>query len=149
MDQRLTIRRRARSTWSGTVPEGEGTLAVQSGALDGAFTLHGRVDDDVAQTNPEELIGAALAGCFTMSLAGVLSDEGHPPAKLETKAMVQLEQLEGGFSVTRITLDVVGDVAGVDQERFAELAAQAEAGCPISRALSGTEIVVNPQVATA
>lgn len=147
MDQRLTIRRRARSTWSGTVPEGGGTIAVQSGAFDGAFTLHGRMEDGAAQTNPEELIGAALAGCFTMSLAGVLSDAGHPPARLETKAMVQLEQLEGGFSVTRITLDVVAEVAGLDEVQLAALAAQAEAGCPISRALSGTEIVVTPRLA--
>jgi lipoyl-dependent peroxiredoxin len=149
MDQRLTVRRRARSTWSGTVPEGGGSISVQSGAFDSAFTLHGRMDPDVPQTNPEELIGAAEAGCFTMSLASLLSDEGHPPEQLETKVMVQLEQLETGFSITHITLDVTGQVDGVDEASFAALAEQAKATCPISRALSGTEVTLTARLAAA
>jgi lipoyl-dependent peroxiredoxin len=146
MDERLTIRRRARSSWSGTVPEGGGEIAVQSGAFTSAFTLHGRMDADVAQTNPEELIGAAQAGCFTMSLADLLSTAGHPPARLETKAMVQLEQLDAGFSITRIALETIGQVDGMDAEAFVSLAEQAKATCPISRALAGTEITLTARL---
>jgi osmotically inducible protein OsmC len=98
-------------------------------------------------TNPEELIGAAEAGCFTMSLANVLSEAGHPPDDLRTTAHVRLEQVDGRFSITRIELETVGQVEGVSAERFAELAAEAKSTCPISRALAGTEITVDAKLA--
>lgn len=148
MDQKLTVRRRARSTWSGTVPDGAGRITLQSGAFEGDFTLHGRVDEGVPQTSPEELIGAAQAGCFTMSLADLLSEAGHAPSALDTSAMVQLEQQETGFAITRIALETVGEVDGLDQARFAELAEQAKATCPVSRALSGTEISLSARLTT-
>jgi osmotically inducible protein OsmC len=93
------------------------------------------------------LIAGAEAGCFTMSLANLLSEAGHPPEDLRTSAKVRLEQLETGFSVTRIALRTTGVVPGVDQETFARLAEQAKATCPISRALAGTEIVVEATLA--
>jgi lipoyl-dependent peroxiredoxin len=91
-------------------------------------------------TNPEELIGAAEAGCFTMSVANLLSEAGHPPTDLQTTARVHLEQRDAGFSITRIELRIVGDVPGVDGETFSTLAKQAEETCPVSRALAGTQI---------
>jgi osmotically inducible protein OsmC len=138
--------RTANASWSGTVPDGGGRIGVGSGAFEGPFTLRARVEEGQAGTNPEELIGAADAGCFTMSLANELSEAGHPPDDLRTSARVHLEQLEGGFSITRIELDVVGRVAGVDEETFVRLAEQAKATCPVSRALAGTEITLNARL---
>ena len=104
-------------------------------------------EDVERATNPEELIGGAEAGCFTMSLANLLGEAGHPPADLQTTAEVRLEQLESGFSITRIRLVTVGDVPGIDEVTFAGLAEQAKATCPVSRALAGTEIVLEAKLA--
>jgi osmotically inducible protein OsmC len=93
-------------------------------------------------TNPEELIAAASAGCYTMSLADLLSNEGHPPADLQTRARIRLEQTDAGFRITGIELRTSGEVPGVDQRQFAALAEQAKATCPVSLALAGTEITV-------
>lgn len=140
----MTVRvsRSAQASWQGTVPEGGGRIALGSGVYEGAFTLHNRVDDIARGTNPEELIAAAEAGCFTMSLASLLSDEGFPPDDLQTTARVRLEQKEEGFRITRISVSTVGAVPGVDAERFTALAEQAKATCPVSLALAGTEITV-------
>jgi lipoyl-dependent peroxiredoxin len=135
--------RTAQASWQGTVPEGGGRIGLGSGAFEGPFTLRARVEDVERATNPEELIGAGEAGCFTMSLASLLSDAGHPPADLRTTARVQLEQLDtGGFQISRIQLRTVGEVPGIDADRFASMAEQAKATCPVSRALAGTEITV-------
>lgn len=124
------------------MPDGGGRLALGSGAFEGEFTLRNRVEDDVKGTNPEELIAAAAAGCFTMSLANLLEEAGSPPEDLRTTARVRLEQKEEGFRITRISISTVGDVPGFDPARFAELAEQAKATCPVSLALAGTEIVL-------
>jgi osmotically inducible protein OsmC len=139
----IRVTRSAEASWQGTVPEGGGRLALGSGAFEGPFTLRARVEDVDRATNPEELIGAAEAGCFTMSLASLLSDRGNPPRELRTTARVVLEQQDSGFSLTRVDLQTVGDVPGVDAPTFAELAEQAKATCPVSRALAGTEISVH------
>ena len=100
------------------MPEGGGRIAVGSGAYEGPFTLRARIDDVERSTNPEELIGAASAGCFTMSLANLLTEDGHPPADLQTKARVRLEQTDDRASRSPAsTLQTVGDVPGVDAER--------------------------------
>jgi osmotically inducible protein OsmC len=139
----IRVTRNAQASWQGTVPDGGGRIALGSGAFEGPFTLKARVEDVERATNPEELIGAAEAGCFTMSLASLLSEAGHPPTDLTTTARVRLEQQEsGGFAITQIALRTVGDVPGVDQERFAQLAEEAKATCPVSRALAGTEVTV-------
>ncbi len=143
----IRIRRRSTVSWQGNVEEGGGRIALGSGAYEGPFTLRARVEDVQRSTNPEELIGAAHAGCFTMSLANLLSSEGHPPNKLETTAMVQLEQQEQGFSITQIKLTTVGDIADVDAQRFTELANRAKQTCPVSRALAGTELVLEAKLA--
>jgi lipoyl-dependent peroxiredoxin len=142
----VRLKRRAHATWQGTVPDGGGRIGVGSGAFEGPFTLKARMGDE-RSTNPEELIGAAHAGCYTMSLANLLEEAGHPAINLETQATVTLEQLETGFSITRIELSTTGEVDGVDEARFQELAAQAEATCPVSRALAGTEIVLQARLA--
>ena len=141
------ISRHARATWRGTVEDGGGELALGSGAFTGEFTLRARVEDVDRATNPEELIAAASAGCFTMSLASMLADANTPVTDLQTTARVRLEQLDEGFRITRISLTCVGQVPGVDQERFAELAEQAKATCPVSLALAGTEIVLDANLA--
>ncbi len=143
----IRVTRRSRASWQGTVPDGGGRIELGSGAYEGPFSLRARVEDVERATNPEELIGAAHAGCFTMSLANVLSEAGHPPQDLRTTASVRLEQQESGFAITQIALETVGQVDGIDAERFAELAAEAERTCPVSRALAGTEITLSAKLA--
>lgn len=138
----VRVSRHAEASWQGTVPEGGGRLALGSGAYEGAFTLRNRIEDVERGTNPEELIAAAEAGCFTMSLADLLSEAGTPPADLQTTVRVRLEQKDEGFRITRISVSTVGDVPGVDAEQFAALAQRAKATCPISLALAGTEITL-------
>jgi osmotically inducible protein OsmC len=96
-----------------------------SGAYEGPFSLRARVEDVERATNPEELIAAAEAGCFTMSLANLLSEAGHPPDDLQTTAKIRLEQLEAGFRITLIELATTGSVPGIDGATFARLAEQA------------------------
>lgn len=138
----IRVTRTAAASWQGTVPDGGGRLALGSGAYEGDFTLRARVDDVTRSSNPEELIAAASAGCYTMSLADLLSNEGHPPDDLQTKAKVRLQQTDEGFRITRIELTTTGDVPGVDAVRFMELAEQAKSTCPVSLALAGTEITL-------
>ncbi|WP_320671771.1 OsmC family peroxiredoxin [Patulibacter defluvii] len=134
----LKITRKAAAVWKGSVEEGEGRLSLGSGTFDGPYSLRSRVED-VPQANPEELIGAAHAGCFTMSLSNLLTEAGHPPTELRTSAQVRMEQRDSGFTITRIELKTVGEVEGVDAETFAALAQQAKDTCPVSRALAGVE----------
>jgi osmotically inducible protein OsmC len=143
------VTRTAYASWSGTVPDGGGRLALGSGAFEGPFTLRARVEEGVSGANPEELVGAGHAGCFTMSLANLLSEQEHPPDDLQTTARVVLEQTDTGFAITRIELDTVGVVAGVDETAFVALAEQAKATCPVSRALAGTEITLTARLAQA
>ena len=138
----IRIVRTAQASWSGTVPDGGGRLALGSGAFEGPFTLRARVEEGQHTANPEELIGLANAACYTMSLADLLSSEGHPPDDLETSARVHLEQTDTGFSITRIELHTTGAVGGVDAATLEALAQQAKATCPVSRALAGTEITL-------
>ena len=146
MSARVT--RTAQASWQGDLAAGGGRIGVGSGAYEGPFTLRARVEDVERSTNPEELIGAANAGCFTMSLANLLTESGHPPADLRTTAKVRLEQLDTGFAITNIALDTVGDVPGVNADTFASLAQQAKDTCPVSRALAGTEITLDARLAS-
>jgi osmotically inducible protein OsmC len=142
----FAITRTAEASWRGTVAEGGGRLGLGSGAFEGPFTLKARVEDGQPSANPEELIGAAHAGCFTMSLADQLSEAGHPPTELRTTARVRLEQLPEGFRITRITLRAEGEVPGVDDAQFQQLAERAKTTCPVSLALAGTEIAVEARL---
>ena len=138
----IHVVRIAHASWKGSVADGEGRIGVGSGVFEGPFTLRARTEEGVRGTNPEELIGAGHAGCFTMSLANLMSEAGHPPIDLETTARVHLEQLEQGFRITRIELDTTGEAEGVDAATFAALAEQAKSTCPVSLALAGTEITL-------
>ncbi len=142
----VRVTRTAHASWQGDLQSGGGRIGVGSGAYEGAFTLRARVEDVERTTNPEELIGAAHAGCFTMSLANLLSESGHPPADLQTTARVRLEQLDTGFTITKIELRTVGQVPGVDADTFARFAQEAKDTCPVSRALAGTEIALEAQL---
>jgi lipoyl-dependent peroxiredoxin len=134
------ITRRSHASWQGTVAEGGGRLELGSGAFEGAFSLRARTEQTERATNPEELIAAAEAGCYTMSLANLLSEAGHPPEDLRTTAHVRLQEQDGRFSITQIKLETVGQVDGVSAEEFERLANEAKQTCTVSRALAGTEI---------
>jgi lipoyl-dependent peroxiredoxin len=136
------VTRAAEASWQGTVAEGGGRIELGSGAFAGPFSLRARVEDVERATNPEELIAGAEAGCYTMSLANLLTDAGHPPTDLRTRARLRLEQLEAGFRITLIELATTGRVPGVDQATFTGLAERAKATCPVSLALAGTTVTV-------
>jgi osmotically inducible protein OsmC len=133
--------RSAEARWQGSLARGGGRIALGSGAFGGPYSLRSRVEEGERASNPEELLGAAQAGCFTMSLANLLGEAGHPPRELRTTARVTLAEADGRFDIARIELRAAGDVPGLDQARFAELAAEAK-NCTISRALAGTEVIL-------
>jgi osmotically inducible protein OsmC len=134
----MTIRQ-AEAEWTGSLREGRGELALESGAFRGPYTFKARFEDG-KETNPEELLGAAHAGCFTMALTALLAREKIAPARIHTTAAVHLEQVAGGFAIPRIELRTRASVPGLDAERFAALAADAKQNCPVSKALAGVEI---------
>jgi lipoyl-dependent peroxiredoxin len=128
--------RNASATWRGNLEEGDGRMALGSGAWEGPFTFKSRFEDG-AGTNPEELIGAAEAGCFTMQLSASLAEAGHVPDSVETQARVHLRQVDGQPTISQIDLVTRARVPGVDEETFQQTATAAKEGCIISRALGG------------
>lgn len=128
--------RTARAAWRGTLQEGDGTMAF--GSFEGPFTYKSRFEEGPG-TNPEELVGAALAGCFTMQLAGALGRGGTPAESVETEAKVHLRRDDSGARIARIDLVTTGRVPGIDEADFKEAAQQAKEGCIVSRALGGVE----------
>jgi osmotically inducible protein OsmC len=130
------------ATWEGTLKGGKGTMKLGSGAYEGPFSFLSRFEIG-AGTNPEELIGAALAGCFSMALSANLEKAGHPATRVSTKANVKLEMLPTGPTITTIELDNESQVPGIDEKAFQEQAEATKKGCPVSRALTGTEIKLN------
>jgi len=131
---------RAEAEWKGNLAEGSGRLKVGSGAFDGPYSFKSRFEEGQAATNPEELIGAAHAGCFTMALTAQLSRAGLAPARVQTSAKVTLEKVGEGFSITRIELETEADIPGIDEATFQRNALDAKQNCPVSKALAGTEI---------
>jgi osmotically inducible protein OsmC len=129
----------AQAVWKGTLQKGKGTMTVGSGAFEGAYSYDTRFEGG-AGTNPEELIGAAHAGCFSMALSMLLEKAGHPPREIRTRAEVKLEKVEDGFAITRIRLETEADVPGMEAAAFREQAEAAKKGCPVSKALAGTQI---------
>jgi osmotically inducible protein OsmC len=127
--------RKASAIWKGSLKEGKGTISTESGALSNTPYSFATRFEGVRGTNPEELIGAAHAGCFTMALSAQLGEAGLTAESLETSATVTLEKIEAGWTVTKIHLDVAARIPGADQAAFDEAAANAKAGCPISRLL--------------
>ena len=135
--------RTANAHWDGDFKRGGGTVAVESGAFSGPYNFSGRFESG-SGTNPEELLGAAHAACFAMALSVGLTQAGTPPESLDVEAKVTIDQVEGGFGITRIDLDLRGKVPGIDEAAFNEAAAGAKAGCPLSKALAAVpEINLN------
>ncbi len=137
----MKIVRHGSATWQGGLKDGKGTVSTQSGALDARPYGFGTRFEGVPGTNPEELIGAAHAGCFTMALSLILGEAGLTASKLETAADVTLEKQADGFAITGIHLKLKGTVPGADQARFEALAQKAKSGCPVSK-LFNTQITL-------
>jgi lipoyl-dependent peroxiredoxin len=134
--------RSATAQWNGDLRTGNGHMRFDSGAFDGAYTFESRFGDGKG-TNPEELIAAAHAGCFSMAAAGALTRAGHPPTSIDTRARVTIEQKPEGFRITTIALDMTAAVQGIDEAAFARIAEEAKKTCPVSVALSGVDITLN------
>ena len=132
--------RTAEAEWKGNLAEGGGRLKVGSGAFEGPYTFRSRFEDGQSATNPEELLGAAHAGCFTMALAAQLARERLMPTRIHTEAKVKLEKVGDAFSITRIDLATEAEVPGIDDNRFQKYASDAKQNCPLSKALAATEI---------
>lgn len=130
--------RRSSAEWKGTLKEGSGTMRLASGAFEGPYTFASRFESGPG-TNPEELIGAAHAGCFSMFLAALLTEAGFPPTSIRTQAAVHLE---AGPTIARIELDTEAVVSGIDEKAFLGYAEAAKKNCPVSKALAG-----GPQIA--
>ena len=131
----MRINRTGSAIWQGGLKDGHGTISTESGALDGHPYAFAMRFEGVRGTNPEELIGAAHAGCFTMALSGILGREGLTAERMDTSARVTLEQKDGGFEITSVHLTLEGRVPGCDAARFQDLAEKAKAGCPVSKLL--------------
>jgi len=131
--------RTANATWKGGLKGGQGEMALGSGAYTGSYSFGSRFEQ-AKGTNPEELIGAAHAGCYSMALSGALERAGHPPERVHTDARVHLAMLEGGPTINRIDLTVEATVPGLDDAAFQQHAEDAKKNCPVSRALAAVEI---------
>jgi osmotically inducible protein OsmC len=132
------MKHKASAVWTGSLKEGKGALSTGSGVLsDTPYSFKTRFEGEKG-TNPEELVGAAHAGCFSMAFSMILGLAGFTPDKIETTATITLEPKDGGFAVTASHLDMSAAIPGIDEAKFQELAAQAKAGCPISKLLNAT-----------
>ncbi len=132
--------RNAEAQWTGGLKDGKGIVKLGSGAFEGAYSFATRFESQPG-TNPEELIGAAHAGCFSMALAAALGRAGHHPTRIKTTSKVHLGSTEAGPTITQIDLVVEGDVPGIDAAQFQEFAEGAKKGCVVSRALAGVSNV--------
>lgn len=132
--------RNADVIWEGSNTEGKGTIKVAGASL--PYTRASRFEE-APGTNPEELLGAAHAACFSMALAGNLTRAEFPPKKIHTTARVKLEKVEEGFKITQVLLETEVEAPGIDKALFVEKAEAAKKGCPVSMALAGVEIVLN------
>jgi osmotically inducible protein OsmC len=137
--------RKGFAVWEGSLREGKGTVKVESGLFEGPYSFSSRFENGKG-TNPEELIGAAHASCFSMSLAMVLSLKGLPPRKIETTAEVLIEPVGKGFRITSVVLRTVADVPGASEEGFLRAAEDAKANCPVSQALTGVKISLDAKL---
>jgi osmotically inducible protein OsmC len=134
--------RQADTTWQGGT-DGSGDFETESGQIEGTFRFPTRFEDEPG-TNPEELIGAAHSGCFSMQLTAFLEEEGHTPDSLHTEADVHLERAdEGGFEIPRIDLTLTADIPDIDEDTFEDLAQNAKENCPVSKALAGPDITLD------
>jgi osmotically inducible protein OsmC len=139
--------RTAEAVWQGKLPEGKGNMKLGSGAYEGEYSFASRFQESRG-TNPEELIGAAHAGCFSMALSHMLGQAGYNPERIHTAAKVHLDKVGDGFKITAIELETEAKVPGIDEKAFLEKAEAAKQGCPVSQALAGTEIKLRATLVT-
>lgn len=131
--------RSAKASWKGGLKDGKGTMTLGSGAFEGSFSFNTRMGDEPG-TNPEELIGAALAGCYSMALNATLEKEGSPAKSINTDAKVHFGKDDAGFAIQRIDLSVEADVEGLEDDKFQQIAEDVKKTCPVSKALAATPI---------
>ena len=131
--------RSSSARWQGSLKNGQGTMKLGSGAYEGSYSFPSRFENGQG-TNPEELIAAAHAGCFSMAFSLFLGNAGYTPTRIDTTAKVHLEPAGGGFAITRIELETEAEVPGIDPNTFQEQAKAAKENCPVSKALAGTQI---------
>ena len=137
--------RSAQARWEGGIKSGSGIVRFGNGAFEGAYSAGSRFENEQG-TNPEELIAAAHAGCFSMALAAILENAGHPPTNIQTQAEVRIEKSREGFSITNILLSTQAIVPEIEAEKFQQLAQTAKTNCPVSKALAGTTIELNAEL---
>jgi osmotically inducible protein OsmC len=128
--------RNGSAEWRGDLQSGAGTVSVGDGVFEGQYSFASRFEEGTG-TNPEQLIAAAHAACFSMALANILTQDGHVPESVSTRANIQLRNVDGAPTLTRVDLETEGRVPGIDQGEFRQYADQAKQGCPVSRALAG------------
>ena len=138
--------RSSSADWNGNLARGNGTMSLGSGAFEGSYSFASRFESGEG-TNPEELIAAAHAGCFSMALANILSQAGHEPESVQTTAVIHLDKDDGGFSITRSDLTTEVKADGLDDAEFQQHAEEAEKTCPVSRALGAIEIGLDAKLA--
>jgi len=132
--------RTASARWEGSLTEGNGTMRMGSGAYEGPYSFQSRFEEGDG-TNPEELIAAAHAGCFSMALSGELGKAGHDVDSVETEATVHIDKVDDGFAIKRIVLRTQAGVPGIDDSEFQEIAEAAKKGCPVSQALAAVDSI--------
>jgi lipoyl-dependent peroxiredoxin len=137
--------RKADADWTGSLREGRGELALESGAFRGPYTFKSRFEGG-KETNPEELIAAAHAGCFTMALTAALARQQMAPTRIHTTASVHIEQTGGAYAIPRIELTTRASIPGIDAAEFAALAVYAKENCPVSKALAGVQISLDAEL---
>mgnify|MGYP006305682257 CR=1 FL=1 len=137
--------RKAEAKWEGKIKDGKGTVKLGSGAFEGGYSFKSRFEDG-SGTNPEELIGAAHAGCFSMALSLFLGNAGFNPESIETEAKVHIEQVGEGFKITKIDLVTEGKIPEISEADFKKHAEDAKENCPVSKALAGTEITLQAKL---
>ena len=131
--------RNANALWEGSIKEGSGRMSLGSGAFEGNYSFQSRFEEGENGTNPEELIAAAHAGCFSMALSLILGEGGHEPESIQTQAKVSMRNLDAGPTITKIALSTRARVPGMDEDAFRQAADAAKEGCVVSRALAGVE----------
>ncbi|MGL9724804.1 OsmC family protein [Sodalis sp. (in: enterobacteria)] len=141
----MTIHKKGQAHWAGDIKRGKGTISTESGALKQQPYGFNTRFEGAAGTNPEELFGAAHAGCFSMALSLMLGEEGYTPESIDTTADVSLDKVEGGFAITKIALDSKVNVPNIDEAAFDKIIQKAKAGCPVSQ-LVKAEVTLNYQL---
>ncbi len=132
--------RTADAEWQGNLQDGQGKMRLGSGAFEGNYSFRSRMGDGASGTNPEELIGAAHAGCYSMALSASLAGAGFTPTRVHTTARVHLHPVEKGFEISPIDLETEAIVPGIDEATFQRIAQEAKTNCPVSKALASTPI---------